>query len=213
MKYYQSRQQCRLLFNMPFLFFVILVDQRIKSFSMKMSFRLLVFAFAILLSHVASAQSNEEKSQSIAQIKETFERINKATSYEIAQIDDPEIFLKHATDNGGTLTGYFKSDTLHKIVEWVGLSNRVVQNEYYFDKGNLVFVYATEKKYAYNDSLQSLDYSKLVPSFFGRYYFKNGQLLNSLLSTKKLKQSTADDAAGFLTSATGYALLLKSRRK
>lgn len=116
------------------------------------------------------------------------------------------------TDNGGSLTGYFKKDTLKKIIEWVGLSNNVIQNEYYLDKGKLVFVYSTESRYKFDDSTQSFDYSKLDIFFKGRYYFSRDKLMDTILSNRQ-HIAPRQDPADFLTSSQDYSKLLNAKRK
>ena len=181
--------------------------------SMRPKDYLVVFFLLSLLPILSVAQSKEDKNIHLLEIRQKYQLINKATGYNVVIIEGSEDFLGHATDGGGNLRGYFKNDTLVKIVEWVGLSNRTVQNEYYLDKDGLFFVYSAEQQYPYNDSLQALDYSKLVPTFSSRYYFKNNKLIDTILSNKKLKQSITDDAAGFLKRVNEYAVLLNKKKK
>jgi hypothetical protein len=99
--------------------------------------------FAVLTLTNAYGQDKQDKTAAIAHIRQVFQQINSYKNYRVISIDDSEEFLGHATDNGGSLDGYYKGDSLMKIVAWVGLSNRVVQHEYYFNKGKLVFVQRT----------------------------------------------------------------------
>lgn len=158
-------------------------------------------------------QRKQDKNNLLAQIKNLYEQINDYKNYETIIIDDAEEFLGHSTDNGGSLTGYFKNDTLKKIVEWVGLSNKVIQNEYYLDKGKLVFVYTNESRYRYSESSQSFDYSKLDSVFKGRYYFSNNKLIDTILSDKQYNDTKQKDADDFLTSTKYYVKLLIAKRK
>ena len=174
---------------------------------------LLLFFLFSSLSISSMAQSKENKSGYLFEIKQEYQRINKATDYNVVIIEGSEDFIGRATDGGGNLQGYYKNDTLVKIVEWVGLSNRMVQNEFYLKNNGLIFVLSKEEKYPYNDSLKMLDYSKLVLTFSGRYYFKNNKLFESIISHKRINQSVQDDAKGFLKSATDYAALLNKRKK
>ena len=137
----------------------------------------LVIFLLYLLPILSLGQNKEDKNMYLLEIKQKYQLINKTTGYNVVIIEGSEDFLGHATDGGGNLRGYFKNDTLVKIVERVGLSNRTVQNEYYLDKYGVFFVHSTEQQYPYNDSLQSLDYNNLVPSFSGRYYFKKNKLV------------------------------------
>ncbi|WP_157098076.1 hypothetical protein [Niabella ginsenosidivorans] len=158
-------------------------------------------------------QGKQDKNLTLTQIKNMFHQINDYKNYKTVTIVDAEEFLGHGTDNGGSLTGYFKNDTLKKIIEWVGLSNKVIQNEYYLDKGKLIFVYSTESRYKYNDGTQSFDYSKLNIVFKGRYYFNNDKLIDTILSDKQHIDTKQEDATDFLTSTKDYLKLLSAKRK
>jgi len=158
-------------------------------------------------------QAKDHKLIRIDQIKKIFRSINDYKNYKVVTIDDSEEFLGHGTDNGGSLKGYYRGDSLKKIAEWVGLSNRVIQNEYYFDKGKLVFVYSTDSQYKFNDSTGEFDYSKFDKIFKGRYYFSNDKLLDTILNDKEHEKTRQGDAKDFLTSGRDYMKLLNARRK
>ncbi|PWT73481.1 MAG: hypothetical protein C5B59_13565 [Bacteroidetes bacterium] len=158
-------------------------------------------------------QSADDKNNSILKIRKVYQKINAFNHYKIVTIDNSEDFLGNATDNGGSLKGYYQDDTLRKIVEWVGLSNRVIENGYYFDNNKLVFVLTTESNYHINDTTQSLDYSKLDETFQGRYYFDNEKLIDAILSDKGRKKTAEIEAEKLLTSVRDYAKLLKAKRK
>jgi hypothetical protein len=176
------------------------------------NFIVLIFILSVGLS-TSYGQSKQDKSSILAHTKEVFKQINEYKNYKIVSIDDAEEFLGHGTDNGASLKGYYKGDSIKKIIEWAGLSNRVVQNEYYFDKDKLIFVYSTDSKYKFNDSTQSFDYSKFDHVFKGRYYFSNDKLIEAILSDKGQENDKQKDAKGFLTSSKDYRKLLNAKRK
>lgn len=147
--------------------------------------------------------TNNVKNADVLQIREVFRQINEFKNYRIVTIDDSEAFLGNVTDNGGSLTGYYKEDTLKKIVEWVGLSNRVIQNEYYFDNGKLVFVYAVERQYSLKSTSLESDFTKLNKTFEGRYYFNNNKLFKTVLHGK-----VTEETQDFLSSSKEYVKLL-----
>jgi hypothetical protein len=109
---------------------------------MKLYRYILSVIYLLFLFTNSSAQGKEYKRYKIFEIKKIFQKINSFKKYKIITINDAEKFLGNNTDNGGSLKGYFMGDTLKKIAEWVGLSNRVIQNEFYFKNDMLVFVYA-----------------------------------------------------------------------
>ena len=158
-------------------------------------------------------QGKEDTHYRIFKIRETCQQINHYKIYDSVVIDDPEEFLGQGTDNGGSLIGYFKSDSLKKILEWVGLSNKVIQNEYYYNNDKLIFVYSTESRYRFNDSAQSLNYAKLDKIFEGRYYFDKDKLIDSILNDKEHAASKKKDSAQLLASSNEYRKLLKKKRK
>ena len=158
-------------------------------------------------------QGKADKSSILAQIRQAFQQINAYKNYKVVTIDDAEEFLGQGTDNGGSLKGYYKADSLKKIVEWVGLSNRVVQNEFYFNNGKLVFVYSTDSRCKANNKTGEIDCSKFDKVFKGRYYFSNGKLIDTILSDKEYEKTKLQDAADFLISGTDYMKLLNARRQ
>lgn len=95
------------------------------------------------------------------------------------KIFDQEKFMEIATDNGGSLTIYHKKNIVFRITEWVGLSNNVIINNYYFQKGQLIFVSAEELMYERNTVTGETTgtFSK-ENRFFGQYYFKNRKLFD-----------------------------------
>jgi hypothetical protein len=167
--------------------------------------------FALLSLTNSFGQSKQSKAAIISQIRQVFQQINDYKNYKVVTIDDAEEFLGQGTDNGGSLKGYFKGDSLKKINEWVGLSNRVVQTEYYFDKGKLVFVYSTDSRCKSNDKTGEIDCSKFDKVFKGRYYFNSDKLIDTILSDKEHETTKQQDATDFLKSSKDYIKLLNAR--
>lgn len=179
---------------------------------MKLRFVTAYTIFAMMILSEANGQ-NKNDTATITHIKSVYQQVNNYKNYHIVTIDDTGNFLGDATDNGGYLKGYFLNDSLKKIVEWVGLSNKVIQIEYYFDKRQLLFVYQKENMYHFNDSTQSFDYIKHEISFSGRYYFNNSTLIYSIISDKEHQETKQKDATDLLTSAKDYEKLLEAKRK
>ena len=170
--------------------------------------------FALLtLTTTYGQRTQDKKSYTLAHIKNLYRQINGYKNYKTKIIEDAEEFLGHGTDNGGNLTAYYKGDSLKKVIEWVGLSNKVIQNEYYFDNDKLIFVFSTESRYRFNDTTQGFDYTKLDNVFKGRYYFDNGKLIDTLFNDTEHTTTKKQDAAEFLTSSKDYLKLLKTKRK
>ncbi len=102
---------------------------------------------------------------------------------------------------------------MKKIIEWIRLSNKVIENEYYLNNGKLIFIYSTGNYYRFNEHTQSFDYSKLENVFKGGYYFEKEKLIKATLSDKKQEDTKEQDAATFLTSSKHYLKLLNAHHK
>jgi len=172
---------------------------------------ILILLALVLISLNLFSQGKEDFMKKLFDIKLKYIKINSYGSYKLIAIDDAEVFLGLAVDNGAELTGYFKGDTLVKVVEQVGLSNRIIQNEYFLENNKLFFVYSSDSIYAFNDSTQAFDYSKLKFKSDGKYYFENEKLFDTILSNKDRKATKEKDAASFLDSIKKYAALLKQK--
>lgn len=132
----------------------------------------------------------QTKDQQIKIIRNKFQVINKDTSLRKITLENEE-FLVNTTDGGGTLTGFYKGQEIKKLYEWIGLSNGISIKEFYFDKGQLIFVYEKFNSFRFDDKKNEFDYTKTKTIFEGRYYFKDKKLFSK--STKGDKSETAQD--------------------
>src|SRR6188474_2772100 len=146
---------------------------------MKKNAKNIVFFFLSLFFFVISfAQTRDEQ---IKLIRKKFEIINKDTTLRKVTLENEE-FLTNMTDGGGELTGFYKNKEVKKIYEWVGLSNGISVKEFYFDKGQLIFVYEKFDSFVFDDKKNEFDLTKTKTIFEGRYYFNNEKLFSK--STK-----------------------------
>ena len=176
---------------------------------MKSILNLKIIFFPLLFIFCTSLYS-QSKEQKIKTIRQEFQKINQDRSLKSITLDDPEEFLGHATDGGGELTGYFKKDSIRKIVLTVGLSYGEIKDEYFFKNDQLVFVYETEKDFAHDSSGTLLD--KLNVVFEGRYYFDNNKLLDKIEKGKRLFEKENMPSV-LLEDAKDYMKLIKVKRK
>jgi hypothetical protein len=135
-----------------------------------------IFLF-IFISNISIAQTVEKKRSMMEAISDKYQQINAYNKYKTITIDDAEEIFGHATDNGASLTGYFKADTLKKIMLWVGLSNKTIQDEFYFDQELLIFVFTTEREYGHGNEGQDSAVVKLEKGFHERYYYVSTRLV------------------------------------
>ena len=142
---------------------------------------------------VSFAQTKDEK---IKLIRKKFEAINKDTTLRRVTLENEE-FLVNIPDGGGELTGFYKGKEIKKIYEWIGLSNGIRIKEFYFDKGQLIFVYEKFDSFVFDAQKNEFDFTKTKTIFEGRYYFNNKKLFSrSSKGDKSLAardESTEDD--------------------
>jgi hypothetical protein len=169
---------------------------------------LTLFLLAIL---AAGASAQTPKDSIIRNIRQVFQRINHDSTLRGVRLEAEE-FLEEAPDNGGELTGYFKGDTLKKMIFYVGPSYGLIEQQYYFDQGKIVFIYDTEKDFPAT-STGELDVTKPHLVFEGRYYFDQGKLIEKILKGKKKFDIPIDAEyiADLLSSLPKYKKLLSAR--
>jgi hypothetical protein len=129
----------------------------------------------------------QNKAELIKVIWKDFQAINNHTTLKKKILQNEE-FLENIPDGGGELTGYYKNDSIVKIVEWIGLSYGNRTREFYFRKTQLFFVYEKFESFARNDTTGEADLSKIKTSFEGRYYFHNNKLTEQKTSGKRTFQ-------------------------
>lgn len=132
----------------------------------------------------------QTKDEPIKLTRKKVEVINKDTTLTKVVLENEE-FLEDMTDGGGKLTGFFKNKEIKKIHEWVGLSNGISIKEFYFDKGQLIFVYEKFDSFVFDAKKDEFDLTKTKTIFEGRYYFSNKKLFNK--STRGNKALSVQD--------------------
>ena len=156
---------------------------------------------------------SQNEKEAIESIKSHFKWVNRQNNFEIAELNN-EDYLKNSPDNGGQLRGYFRNDTLYKIVEHFGSSYAMMITEYYFLNNELIFVYDVEKNYRQiidsTDGFMGFDYSKLETKYESRFYFSKGKEIKKLETGKRLMNITARD---FNTIVKTYKPLLKNKKE
>ncbi len=138
-----------------------------------------IFAVLFFLSGLTTfAQGDGDP---VTAIRKIVAQINKDSGYTVKKLDG-EDFLEETTDNGATLTGYFKNGKLVKMIEWMGLSSCINITEYYLQNDQLVFAYTRGSETLYIDSLQSFDQTKQKVTMECRFYFDRGKMIKMIAS-------------------------------
>ncbi len=174
--------------------------------------RQIVIIFILVIS--GNLLFSQSEKQSIEQIRNHFKWINQQQDFVIAELNNLD-YLKHTPDNGAQIKGYFKNDTLYKLVEWIGLSEEAIVTEYYLWNEKLIFVYKVGKQYRtmYDDqgNMIGYDYSKLDIKYEIRYYFEDGKEIKRLSKGERLTGNSRDE--NFDSNLQSYLPLLKNKLK
>jgi hypothetical protein len=149
--------------------------------------KLITFLIATLALTMTSF--GQLKSDQIKTIRNEFQAINSDTTLKKVTLENEEFLGENIGDGGGELTGFFKGKTIKKIHLWLGLSNGIEIKEYYFNDGQLIFVYEKFKTFGYDQKKGQMDYDKTTTTFEGRYYFNNQKLIDQ----KEKGQNRNDD--------------------
>jgi hypothetical protein len=155
----------------------------------------------------------QSKAELIKAIRKDFQVINHDSSLKKKTLENEE-FLKNRPDGGGELTGYYKNESIVKMIEWIGLSYGNRTREFYFRKGQLFFVYEKFESFARNDTTAETDFSKSpMMTFEGRYYFSNNKLIEQKTSGKRALADEASDIIKELqeTAASNIKLLWQKK--
>jgi len=150
----------------------------------------------------------------ITQIRKDFQAINADKFLSKRTLSDEE-FMENATDGGAGLTGYYKKDSLVKIIEWIGLSFGNRTREFYLKNAKLFFVYEKFESFVVKDSaVAEIDRSKVTTTFECRYYFNKDKLIEQTSSGKRtFEEAPAAVIADLLDAAKENIRLLNKQVK
>lgn len=170
---------------------------------------LVIFFFLITVSFVnISGQNIKGKENTIQKL---VLKINKDTSLKSLHLTTFE-FLEQALDGSGYLTGYFKNDSIVRIIEWISYSFGTRKTDFYFNKDDLIFIAVQEAYDKYVDSLKEIKLGITKEAFTGRYYYKSKSLIKSETSGVSRCDDNDSMINNFTKTADNYRLLLKKRR-
>ena len=156
-----------------------------------MCLRHFIFCLLLLLGGAGFAQGQSAtvarlpqatRDSLVKNIRGVFQRINSDTTLRSVSLDVDEFdeAVGGSPDNGGEVRGYFKKDTLYKLYLSVGPSFGRKDYEYYYDRGEVVFIYEKDQHFPPTKD-GGLDYEKLVIGFEGRFYFNKGRLISKII--------------------------------
>mgnify|MGYP006196814347 CR=1 FL=1 len=163
----------------------------------------------LLLLVVGSCKAVAQLSIQAKQIESICKLIDKDSSLK-KRVFEQEEFMDHVTDNGASLTFYYKNGNVYRITEWVGLSGYVVIMDYYFQSGKLVYVRDEELTYERHPVTGDLtgNFSK-DDRFLGKYFFRNNKLVDQVsLGHNRFEDDEHNNAeTEFTTSAKRHLSL------
>lgn len=125
--------------------------------------------------------NSQDKKALIENIKEEIESIHLDTALKSVTLQNEE-FLQNMTDGGGELTGFYKGNRIYRIYRSIGISYGVGISEFYYRKNKLIFIREKFNSYVYDSISQNFDYTKLNTTYSGKFYFNNGNLIDSIVT-------------------------------
>lgn len=147
-------------------------------------------------------------------IKLEVKNINSVKNFEIITLDS-EKFFKELPDGGIKVEAFIKDKEIYKIIQNVGLSYGILDTEYYFLNGQIIYITESENYFPDKNSDGQLEYNKLDFGFRTEYFFENEVLVDVV--TKGEKRFKTEDnlqiklEKDMLNSATGYFLYFKEK--
>ena len=165
-----------------------------------------------LLFSIFSVFAQTEK-ETIETIRTHYKWINSSKDFTIVTLENTD-FMEHTTDNGGELKGYFKEDTIYKLVETIGLSNGIYITEYYLWEDKLFFVFYREQAFKEvldkHGNFMELDYSSTITKFEERFYFDNDKEIRHLEKGERIMAKTS---VNYNFSIKKYKALLLNKKE
>ena len=157
---------------------------------------LLAICFSAILYPVQSAAADPALEGQIRAIRQRYAKVER----ELKQSRQVKRDLPGESAEGGELTGYFKKDSLRKLVAQFFGETGQAREEYYFWEGGLFFVLRTESRYT--KPLSGVVKRKTEE----RFYFADAKLIRWLGVDKKPRVIDAE------AETRGRDLLAASRK-
>ena len=88
--------------------------------------------------------------------------------------DDP---FKGMEGMNGSITAYFRNDTLHKLEKSIVTGEKAQFNTYYYWKSELISIY--QQEYTGNAPKLPLQYDKIINTHTFNYHFRAGSLIKA----------------------------------
>jgi hypothetical protein len=167
---------------------------------------LILASFAFSTSSLAQTKTDQ-----IRVIRKEFQAINTDATLNKVTLENEE-FLEHMTDGGGKLSGYYKQGEIKKIHRWIGLSNGIEIMEFYFQSGELIFVYEKFNSFVYDQKKEQFDFAKTETTFEGRYYFNNKKLIDYVTTGHNRFEDDGIDPEKTLTKEAADNLKLLNKK-
>ncbi|MEN3369492.1 MAG: hypothetical protein V7609_1635 [Verrucomicrobiota bacterium] len=84
--------------------------------------------------------------------------------------------LLTGTDGGGALSAFWHEGQVRHVKITIIMSNRQIEENYYYENGQLIFAASKQSFFLWDKAAQKLDLHKIASSFEDKYYFMDGKL-------------------------------------
>jgi hypothetical protein len=118
----------------------------------------------------ASHSSASDLPDYTAKTDEKTSQINRLPSREVKKS------LLTGTDGGGALSAFWYEGQIRHLKVTIWMSNRQIEENYYYEDGQLIFAASKQSFFFWDQEAQRLDPGKIAMSFEDRFYFVDGKL-------------------------------------
>ncbi|RLD52555.1 MAG: hypothetical protein DRI94_02750 [Bacteroidetes bacterium] len=125
--------------------------------------------------------------QNIQEIRTQFKLVNSQKDFKKVYLENEE-FTDQIPSEGAGLEGFYKNETIYKIVENDAVSQAVYTNQYYLKNNQLIFVYRTEKSIVMHED----GTFKGEINYDERVYCKNSKIIRHLKKGKSVLSKNLD---------------------
>ncbi len=148
----------------------------------------------LLLAVIASFQLvyGQTKEEQILTIRAQYNEINADSAYQVRTVDGEDIAIQSC--GGAMVEGFYKVDELKRADFFIAKSNGVYFTEYYYWNNELFFAFEVEKQFYYDAQKDKWNYDSISKLYEGRYYFANGELIETKHKGEPFNQEVIVDS-------------------
>ena len=170
-----------------------------------------VMCTLLMVSGSANGQNGEDATLHIQQY---CQGINNDPRLKVVTLNN-EDFMKmgEVTDGYNQLIGYFRNDSLVKMVEYGGYSNGNCVTEYYLENGGLAYVTDVFKPFVPRETGNAPDFPRTQGTYEARHYLYKGKIIKQSFVGANPFEEEPNPAKALEADARADELLIRRKKK